>query len=59
MYGQSFYGIPPVGFVAPYPAGYYGEGYRVPVAPRGVWLGQGVVCEQPRYYYPASGYGCR
>ncbi len=46
--GQSFYGLPPVGYLPPMPAqcspygceypapGYYPE-YRVPVAPRSVW----------------------
>ncbi len=55
--GGSFYGIPAVGYLPPppmYPPEYYG--YRVPVAPRSIWLSHGVPA-RAAYYYPAP--GCR
>ncbi len=60
--GESFYGMPPVGYVAPQygaPCGYspygYPPGWRVPVAPRSVLLSHGpaVVAGSP---YPYGGY---
>ncbi len=60
--GQSFYGMPPVGYIAPQygaPCGYspygYPPGWRVPVAPRSVLLGHGpaVVAGSA---YPYGGY---
>ncbi len=61
--GQSFYGIPPVGYVAPQygaPCGYspygYPPGWRVPVAPRSVLLSHGpAVVAGSAYYKQLSG----
>jgi hypothetical protein len=50
--GQSFYGLPPTGFVQPYGYGYGGYPceYRVPVAPRDVLTG--AICAPAPVYYP-------